>query len=328
MAVAPSVQASTQTDGGEDQLSPTTLVLNALRKAGVPITNENIRRFVSSNARESGQSGPDLIAGLRSGPVEDSGPSVGQSGSVAKAVEGGTKKEGYLDDGTFTDANRGGDQSGSKPSSTTTQSTRPEGTPSNVATPSGGPPIVVDPGSGTPGVLGPSSGDGPNWLDALLPAGVAALIQGAQAIPGRGDGFVGNSPIPPTGRVMDVPGTQIGSDMPTLQITGQRPQIAGPQAVPPPPSPMEMSMQNAMRPALGAPGPNPADIIGAGQQLPAGINPLSVPTQPTGPSTQIVPQNVQGAPRVPLRPGAGGAGPIPGAGVNMGQRILRGLRLP
>jgi len=322
MAVAPSVQASTQTDGGEDQLSPTTLVLNALRKAGVPITNENIRRFVSSNARESGQSGPDLIAGLRSGPVEDSGPSVGQSGSAAKAVEGGTKKEGYLDDGTFTDANRGGDQSGSKPSSTTTQSTRPEGTPSNVAIPSSGPPIVVDPGSGTPGVLGPSSGGGPNWLDALLPAGVAALIQGAQAIPGRGDGFVGNSPIPPTGRVMDVNPPAIGADgIPTLQVTAQQPPA-------PPPSPMEMSMQNAMRPALGAPGPNPAEIIGAGQQLPAGINPLSVPTQPTGPSTQIIPQNVQGAPRVPLRPGAGGAGPIPGAGVNMGQRILRGLRLP
>lgn len=70
------VRNSTQTDQGEDKLSPTTLILNYLRSQGVNPSNENIRRVLTDAAGN-----PDLIPGLRVGAAEDSSPATRQQAS-------------------------------------------------------------------------------------------------------------------------------------------------------------------------------------------------------------------------------------------------------
>jgi hypothetical protein len=71
----------------DDALSPTTIVLNALRKAGVPITPDNIRRYVAGSMRQGNEVGTD-IQGLR---IENPGESAGSAtrGAVARGERSG-----------------------------------------------------------------------------------------------------------------------------------------------------------------------------------------------------------------------------------------------
>lgn len=318
MAVSPGVKASTQsTTEGEDQLSPTTLIMNAIRAQGKPITNENIRRMVESNARESKQDGPDPVAGLRSSAPEDSGPVVGKGGSSKKDIE-----------------NQPAANLGTNPY------------PVDQGGPTAG-------GVGVPGAQGNSSA---SWMDGLVPAIAAAVIQGVRAIAPNGFGGqqnMGNQPMPPTGRMMDVDPTSIGATPAPPGIEGPPPRasadMGGPATAdvlgaedfaprgPAPgtqlPSPMQQAMDAAIQsrsgvPQLGGPGPNPMDVIGKGQQLPAGINPMSVPTTPPGPMSTQLPANMNGAPQMPemvVRPQPGLRPQLPMGSGNVGKRILSGV---
>ena len=87
--------------GGE--LSPTTIILQQLKRQGVPLTADNIRRAVVANARNTNQAGPDPVGGPVAGGYEtvrnyDPTPSPGDPGtpqarkrSVAKKIEGPSK---------------------------------------------------------------------------------------------------------------------------------------------------------------------------------------------------------------------------------------------
>lgn len=283
----------------EDPLSPTTIVLNALRKAGMPITNENIRRYVAGNARQPGESGTDL-PGLRIEAQGDEpsgrnapqgGPGVGQSGSATKQVEGSNKQSGY---------------SSSTPDRRTSDASNLEISSSSPV---------------------PQQRTGPqDATDFLTPAAIAAAAIGAGAIPGmmnRGPQaeYVGNAQMP-TGSMMDVNPTGLPSPDPTMQLgssAGPMPNVA-PQALPPPPTSMETAMQRAIAPS------DPGGLAPIAPPQPAA--PIAMPNQASGPAIPMTgpPGNMEGAPRVPLRP------QLPGAYRGMPnldaiQAILKGMKL-
>ena len=309
MAVSPSVQNSTSSSSG-DPLSPTTIILNRLRSQGVPITPENIRRAVTEMGRASNQAGPDVSPDLRVGLVEDSGPSVGQRGNVAKRVEGGGR----------TPAGRG------------------RGLPIPPVPP-GGATQPMDrrdtggSGGDQPRTSAPPSSSGIDLTDLIGPlAAGGAALGGAKLFDyldsrGRGGGqtFMGNSPMDPTGRVIDVPLPGISgppgigganSALPTPDIRAlpqPTPSLAGPAGAPPPATDMEAAMQRAIAPPMtpDAPmlggsvrpyTPDPGAVIGAGQSLPPGVTDADAARAAIGPGgmTQDRVAGQVGVPEVPF----------------------------
>ena len=313
--VSPSVQASTQSSSG-DPLSPTTIILNRLRAQGVPITPENIRRAVTEMGRSSNQAGPDVSGDLRVAEVEDSAPR-GQSRSSGRgnAPKGGP----------------GVGQRGSGGSSVARQIENPPmvnlgGNPYGDEGPIPG---LRDEKktSAPPQATGGGSSGGLDLTDLIGPLAAGGAALGGAGLfnyldrRGRSGGqtFMGNQPMPPTGRVMDL--------NPTAIPGGARPAIEGPQmalpgpasasgGVPPAATDMEAAMQRAMQPA-GAPtlssggAPDlsgvrpfvqPADVIGAGQPLPPGISDADAARAAIGPGgmTQDRVAGQVGVPEVPL----------------------------
>ena len=94
MAVAPTVQNSTQTDddAASPTASPTTKVLAYLRTKGIPPSSANVRAALEANARD-----PGVIPGLRSdtaateaddqAAMKAAGPGVGRRGNVSTQIE-------------------------------------------------------------------------------------------------------------------------------------------------------------------------------------------------------------------------------------------------
>lgn len=285
MAVMNTVQNSTMPKvddnppGGE--LSPTTIILNDLKRRGVPITPDNIRRAVIANARDPGTSGPDLgyvsdtgrQISLRNAAPETDGPGVGQGGNVAGKVEGSGRGGGRnlpvppvppSERAQAGPVDRRDDQSSSPATSAP---------PTSAMDLTGLGAAILGGGAGLYGMgryLGrpmPIGGDAarpvPNftlanefgpWPAPDVPPGVPAVA---------GQEYAGRAPTGPNGRVVDV----------------NPPGLPAPQgALPAPPTDMEVAMQKALAPAsnpmLGAPTPetDPYGIIRGGQSLPPGVS--------------------------------------------------------
>lgn len=305
--------------GGED-LSPTTLILNQLRKQGVPITPDNIRRAVMANARGDGP-GVQYVPGLVSdSPGVDpnnkgarGGPPVGKrgSGSVAKQIENPPS------------VNLGGNPYGDE-----------------------GPVDLTDRSKKTSAPPAASSGDGGfDWLNLL---GLPMLGGGRDSLgprPGAPQENLGNRPMGPNGRMLDVNPDMITNAGPQAALPPPDPRMITQQMAEPPPTDMESAMQKAVAargavPQLGAPDAvdlsgvrpvaNPADVIGRGQSaLPPGVSDIDAARAAIGPGGIDQPRiagNV-GVPEVPFasNPAIRGApGPLPNRS-NLIQSLIESL---
>jgi len=292
MAVAPA----------EDALSPTTIILNRLKAQGVPITPDNIRRAVTELGRLGGQDPTETSpGGLSLGEVEDSSPAPQRRSNRPAPGRGRPSPPPVT----------GGDRRGPAVGATPPMDRR-EGA---------GSPTTSAPAPGTVDPTDPNAGNELDLSSLIAPAiGAGGLYAASRfARPGSGQTFMGNQPMPPTGRVMDL--------NPTAIPGGAHPAIEGPQialpgpasasgGVPPVATDMEAAMQRAMQPA-GAPtlssggAPDlsgvrpfvqPADVIGAGQPLPPGISDADAARAAIGPGgmTQDRVAGQVGVPEVPL----------------------------
>lgn len=276
--------------GGE--LSPTTLILNHLKARGVPITPDNIRRAVIENARGN-LSGPDPVAGLRSdAPSQDSGPGVGQRGNVANKVEGGGR-------GSNAPVNLGGNPYGEDQGGPTEG-----GTKQTSAAPYNGP-------SASDVALSVLLGGGPG-----LAVGMRNLYNRAT----QGE-FVGNKPMPPTGRMTDVPiEPQIAAGPADLGLPGPS-GVAQPQ-----PDPVASPTEAAMQKALAPPGPQPSDVE---TRLPPGVSEVDAARAATGdmgrPDIRTLlepPPTVTGPAPIPPSSAPRGVRTVPGANTNQNISII------
>jgi len=298
MAVAPA----------EDALSPTTIILNRLKAQGVRITPDNIRRAVTELGRLGGQDPTETSpGGLRIGDIEDSDPAPERRSNRPAPGRGRPSPP------PVTGGDRRGPAAGATP-----PMDRREGA---------GSPTTSAPAPGTVDPTDPNAGNELDLSSLIGPTlsglGTVGAAYGASRLMGGGGGgrqtFMGNQPMPPTGRVMDL--------NPTAIPGGARPAIEGPQmalpgpasasgGVPPAATDMEAAMQRAMQPA-GAPtlssggAPDlsgvrpfvqPADVIGAGQPLPPGISDADAARAAIGPGgmTQDRVAGQVGVPEVPL----------------------------
>lgn len=236
------------------------LVGKYLASKGLPYTAENVRRALQMNASNPGTV-PQLVngdAGTSSDPASDNGP-----GAKTKP----------------------------RPVASTAQS-RPmpvSPIPPQSKQPSA---LTSDSASGQVGAQAapqlpqqpPQGGNMlTNLIEAILGGGAGALpglLGGKPA--GVGAEPIGNTPIPPTGRVMDVPGAAIGGPQPQQLLSGS--QAAQPQ----PP------LQIAQQLKLGSP---PAAQVpsGGGQppQLPSPPQQLALPA-PQAPQQQEPLMNLLG----------------------------------
>ena len=282
MAVAPT----------EDALSPTTIILNRLKAQGVPITPDNIRRAVTELGRLGGQDPTETSpGGLRIGDVEDSSPAP-QRRSNRPAPGRGTP----------TSRSSGGPR-GTPPAKGGTPDVPPDrregaGSPATSAPP-------TDPNAGNE--LDLSSLIAPMLGGAGLYGASRFMRGGSPALPGQQ--FMGNQPMPPTGRMMDLNPTAIAGD-PRAAIAGP-PQaaIAGPQVALPAPDggpPPATDMESAMQRALAPPGAPPE--LGGSVDL-SGVRPLVNPADVTGP--RPLPPGISEADAA--RAGMGRGGMPPGA---------------
>jgi hypothetical protein len=272
MAVAPA----------EDALSPTTIILNRIRAQGKPINPDNIRRAVAEMGRSSNQAGPDVSGELRIGETEDSSPAPqrrsnrpapGRARPATPQAKGGTPD-------VPPDRREGA------------------GSPTTSAPP-------TDPNAGNE--LDLSSLIAPMLGGAGLYGASRFMRGGSPALPGQQ--FMGNQPMPPTGRMMDLNPTAIAGD-PRAAIAGP-PQatIAGPQVALPAPDggpPPATDMESAMQRALAPPGAPPE--LGGSVDL-SGVRPLVNPADVTGP--RPLPPGISDADAA--RAGMGRGGMPPGA---------------
>lgn len=138
----------------------------------------------------------------------------------------------------------------------------------------------------------PSSdgGGGSNWLTGILQSllgGGAAVGLGAMRPGSPGiQSSMGNQPMPPTGRMMDVPGVAIGG--PGQQLGLQGPQ--GQQALPAPPMQLggpQASMPQG-QPQVGGPGNAPR--LAAPSERPA----IPMPNQSSGPTINLPTSGLSG----------------------------------
>lgn len=265
---------------GSADLSPTTLILNQLKAKGVPLNAANVRRAVMENARNGNQAGPDPVGGLRSmEPISSPGdPGVGGSGNVAAKVEGG---------------GGGG---------------RRRGLPVPPVPPSGptAPMDRRDTSSGAPTTSAPPASLDDLTMPFAMGAGGGAAAYGLNRFLNRGAPgaeFVGNSPMDPTGRMIDVPLPGVtgppgiggaNSALPVPDITPALPppqqQIPGPAGASGP-TDMEAAMQKAIappgaeEPMLGGVRPmtpNPMDVINK-PGMPPGVSDVDAARAAIGP---------------------------------------------
>lgn len=318
--VSPSVQASTQSSSG-DPLSPTTIILNRLRAQGVPITPENIRRAVTEMGRSSNQAGPDVSGDLRVAEVEDSAPR-GQSRSSGRgnAPKGGP----------------GVGQRGSGGSSVARQIENPPmvnlgGNPYGDEGPIPG---LRDEKktSAPPQATGGGGGGGLDLTDLIGPLAAGGAALGGAGLfnyldrRGRSGGqtFMGNQPMDPSGRVIDVPlpgiegppgigGANSALPAPDIRALPEpTPSLAAPTAAPPP-TDMEAAMQRAIAPPMSPDAavlgssvrpytPDPGAVIGAGQALPPGVSDADAARAAVGPGGLDQPRvaGQVGVPEVPF----------------------------
>lgn len=274
-------------------LSPTTLILNHLKARGVPITPDNIRRAVIENARGN-MSGPDPVAGLRSdAPSQDGGPGVGQRGNVANKVEGGGR-------GSNAPVNLGGNPYGEDQGGPTEGGTKRT--------------------SAAPEYNGPSASD--VALSVLLGGGpgLAVGMKDFYNRANRGE-FVGNQPMPPTGRTMDVPiEPQIAAGPADLGLPGPS------GAALPPPDPVANPTEAAMQKALAPPGPQPSDVA---TRLPPGVSEVDAARAGTGdmgrPDIRALiepPPAVTGPAPIPPSSAPRSVRTVPGANTNQNISII------
>ena len=261
--------------GDEDELSPTTIILNSLRAKGLPPNAENIRRAVAQMGRQPDEAGPDPVAGLR---VQRTDDNVGQGGgSVAGKVEGGGQSgnagdtkapTGPAEPRNYENIGGGSDNSGSKTTSAQ---------PSNSMNLGG----AIAAGAGIPLAF--------DWL-TNRGGGLGAEATEPWNVPLRGPIDVSPDALPGA-RVNPAlagpGGPQLGA--PSLQLGGPTPQIAGPDAAQ---SPMEMAMQKALAPPAGVP------QLGGPGEAPA----IRLPDQTSGPTIPLPP------PEPPASVGGGAAG--------------------
>jgi len=322
--------------GDEDELSPTTIILNSLRAKGLPPNAENIRRAVAQMGRQPDEAGPDPVAGLRVQRTDDNVDQGG--GSVAGKVEGGGQS------GNAGNAQRlptppvppQGGPSGADSGSKTTSAQPAPATSYPPADSLMG--ADLDPNIGT-AILGGAGLGGLGY--GLYRAGQGRGTPGVGGAPNMdvgGQEFMGNMPMSATGRVMDVPGTtlsgpgsrgSIGVDL--NAAPGAEPALTGPGMGP---TNLEMQMQKALMsgggaPELGSGAPidippyvsDPSSIINAGRNLPPGVTDIDAAR--AGGGTDFTRNPVQervGVPEVPFR----NAGPTPY--IDFPSRVGRAVR--
>jgi len=319
MPVPPVPPANPPWAGDTDERSPTTLVLQYIRGKGLQPTNANVRAALEANARE-----PGTIPGLENTPV-GTDPAVGQGGNVAGKLERGPGVK--ADVGPTPDAKqeRPGAESASATKDTSAQ-------PTDIDT---------------------------SWLvPAILGGGAAGLgyglgSRGSPIFGGRynqpGAEFVGNGPMPPTGRTIDVPPPAITGDRYSLLLD-----MGGGTAVPeggaipngpPGATPLSSAMDRAVAPsgpspALTAPpgaptvsGVNPyisdpASVIAASRALPPGVTPMDATRAAVGDLARDPVAGNVGVPQVnfPRRPSAITNRPVGAAAGDIARGILRYVR--
>lgn len=251
---------------------------------GQDYTAANVRAALAANARETGQSGPDLIEGLRNyGTSND--PGVGQKGSAAKKIE----SSGPVNLGNVAPAVESGPNPGGSDNKVSSAPPSSNLDVSNM--------ILTGLGLGGAGAAGlygaskyfgrdmPIGGDAaravPNFRLADQYGPPQATPTVGDSVPAVSDtvDFVGRGNVGPSGRVMDVDPTMIGRD---AQLA-----LPGPSSTTT--DPMALALDRAVAPAaIAAPaitpqttapaqitGPiaTPADVATG---LPPGVTPLDV----------------------------------------------------
>lgn len=283
MAVAPTVQNSTQTDddAASPTASPTTKVLAYLRTKGIPPSSANVRAALEANARD-----PGVIPGLRSdtaateaddqAAMKAAGPGVGRRGNVSTQIE------------SIESPQRGTpDKSPDRTPAPGTTSASPDDQSNSY--PNLGLQIAIPAAFLGAGALAgqPSAARSP-WPPSPTPVtgqpGPNETIDYTQLDPGRGSAM-GEPPVSPMTEALNAataPRTgvpSVGEGVPPMPDIGTMP----------PPRPM-----------------GPTSPV-----LPADLGSPPPQTIPSGPNTQVRPANMpENAPRVPM-PNRVGAAPTP-----------------
>ncbi len=222
-----------------DPLATHNIAQQFLQKQGLPLTSDNMRRAMQANADN-----PGTIPGLVNNPP----PAALPNSPMAAA----------------------GSQQG--------QSTGVGGMPIPPMPPPGGgnmPIPPIPPGANVPGSVEnstiPGGGGGPDLASVVgtaVLAGLPAIMQAFRGATGGGGGAqaMGNQPMPPTGRVMDVPGPAIAGGS---QLSG----LPAPQGAAPAQGALS-APGAAMPPGQGAiGGSTPMNLEGPPAQARIGMQP-------------------------------------------------------
>lgn len=284
---------------GTDDKSPISLVLEYMRRKNITPNNESIRAVLQQNARE-----PGLIAGLSNTDVGEAetgkGPSVGQRGSSARAVEGRG--------GTGAGESSRGGSGDTPPKKDVTEGayTGPYGGDENTRMPLTGEPRSSAP---PPSVASqpPAVGPQPGTYDTGTDDSVVPISRNPAASLSSPVAQQQVNPADPAQAMLGSTGAPMHED-PTMQMLGTALGLGGPA----------LALSILGRGGMGySPGQN-ANLF----QPPGGVTP-TVPAFPTGGSGPIAPMAPQPAPQPTPNPA-----PTPQPNVPFTQRPSIGGRMP